>query len=204
MKQRKAVAAVLLAAVCMCSLAGCGDQERPTYEESEMPYGATMRQNKTDFAVPMTYDRRFLDEDQVRAAAAVIGAVQDMDAEQYRSSTFDFYADYQLSVYEADNAEALMQKIHERLAEQSGDDFTFSMVLIDGVSENRDKGDLNTAMTLLGDLYQGEGKFSEKIEGAWELSMEWDITYENGQKALVLNDRHVCLFKTADGYYAVM
>lgn len=205
MRHLRTIAAVLTAAVCILSLSGCGnDPDRPTMTEEEMPYGATMRQNKTAYAVPISYDRRFIEEDQVKAVADMLGAIQNSDADLYKASTFEFYANYQLAVYSAENMDALMQKIHDSLASRSGSDFVFHMVVIDGISQNREQGNLGTAYTLLGDLYDGSGKFSDTIEDAWEFSMEWDMSYDSEQKSVILNDNHICLFKTADRYYAVL
>ena len=201
MKRIRRITALLLCAVCMMSLPACG-KKGMTYTEEELPYGATMRQNKTAYPVPITYDWRFITEEQVTAVTGLLGGIQNADAELYTKSTLDFYAAYQLKVYEADSTEAMVQQFHDNLANSTGADFTFSMALINGMAQNRDNGNIASMLTLLDGIYEGSGKFSDTVEEVYDLTMEWDITYTGGYK--VLDDEHVYLLKTPDGYFAVM
>jgi hypothetical protein len=48
----------------------------PTIAEEDLPYGATMRETKTTFALPVSYDRRFLNDAQVTVLTDYFSAVQ--------------------------------------------------------------------------------------------------------------------------------
>ncbi|MBP0973359.1 MAG: hypothetical protein J5851_05565 [Oscillospiraceae bacterium] len=196
------IAALLTAVICMISLSACGKKHGMTYTEEELPYGATMRQNKTSYPVPITYDRRFLNEEQVEVVAGLLGGIQNADAELYTKSTLDFYSDYQLKVYEQDSKENMVQMFHDNLAKQTGDDFTFTMTLVTDLAQDRNNSDIASMLTLLDGINEDSGKFSDTVEEVYELIMEWDVTYTGGYK--VLEDEHVYLLKTADGYFAVM
>lgn len=202
MKHYKLLAVLCTAAALM--LTGCGEKEPDFTKEAELPYGATMRSDKNSYAVPMTYDRRFLDEAQVAATADILAAIQNQDADLYLQSTPSYYADYQMEVYECEEYPELLGHFHDYIAESSGEDFQFKMVLINDISDNRNAGGLSDAFTLLKELYDGEGSFEDSIVNAWDLTVEWDLTYDNAAKYAVIEEEHVYLFQTADGYFCVM
>ena len=201
MKLIRKVTALLLCAAGLAGFSACG-KKGMTYEEEELPYGSTMRQNKTSYPVPITYDRRYLNEEQITAVTGLLGGIQNADAELYTNSTLDFYAAYQLNVYEAASTEAMVQQFHDNLAKTTGEDFTFAMALINEIAQDRDNGNIASMLTLLDGIYEGSGKFSDTVEEVYDLTMEWDITYTGGTQ--VLDDEHIYLLKTADGYFAVM
>lgn len=196
--------AILCTAMLML-LSGCmSDPERPTYTEDELPYGATMRENKTSYAVPMTYDRRFIEEAQVEAVANALGSIQNQDADKYESMTPAYYTAYLKEVYGCGETDALLAELHTYIAASSGEDFQFNMVLINGVSTNRNAGGLADAFTLLEGIYDGEGSFSDSIVNAWDFTVEWDLSYDEGKQFSVVEEAHIYLFQTADSYFCVM
>lgn len=201
MKYWSRITALSLAALFM--LAGCGKKEPDFTQEEELPYGATMRSDKTSYAVPMTYDRRFLDDTQVAAVADILCAVQNQDADMYLNCTPDFYAAYQLEVYGAADYTALLGSLHTTVAESTGEDFTFNMVLINEISTNQNAGNLAEAMILLDNLDE-EGSFTSGIQNAWDLTVEWDLSYHNGESYTVINERHIYLFQTAEKCFCLM
>ena len=204
MQKRYRITALLLAALCL-PLAGCSRE--PDFEkESELPYGATMREDKVSFAIPMTYDRRFIDDPQVTAVADFLASIQNADGDLYRSSTFDYYADYQVNeVYSYKTAQELVQALHDSVASYSGDDFTFNMVLINDFTTDRDTTNLSDAFGLLdGIAPESTPKPSETIEEAWDLTVEWDIAYNGGESYYVVEEQHVLLFKDGDKYLCMM
>ena len=203
---RKITALFLMALVLVPSFAGCGKE--PTPEEFEMneenlPYGATMKSNKTSYAVPVTYDRRFVTEEQISAVADLCGAIQNQDSELYQKITPEGYADYQVNeVYSYESANELIQALHTSVANNTGEDFKFSMVLANGISEDRHGNGLMEAIALMDNLT--ENQFSPSLLGAWDFTLEWDFTYENDTKSTVIDEQHIYVFQTENGYYAMM
>ena len=207
MKQWKKLTALCLCAVCSCAfLTGCGTNAKRNQNiaEEDLPFGATMREDKTSYAIPIAYDRRFINEEQVAAIANYYSAIQNQDADLYQASTFDYYLDYQKDkVYAVSSPEELVQKLHASIAQNAGEDFQFHMVTFTGVATNQEAGDLHEICTMLGSLYTGETSFSDSLTGAWDFTVEWNINYENDSKFLNVADQHIFLFQTADGYFCV-
>ena len=168
-----------------------------------MPYGATMKSNKTSYAVPVTYDRRFVTEEQISAVADLCGSIQNQDAEQYQKITPEGYADYQVNqVYSYETTEEMIQALHTSIANNTGEDFKFSMVLVNGVSDDGHSGGLMEAIALMDNLT--ENQFSASMLGAWDFTLEWDFTYENNTKSTIIDEQHIYVFQTENGYYAMM
>ena len=202
----KITALFLMALVLVPSFVGCAKE--PTQEEFEMneenlPYGATMKSNKTSYAVPVTYDRRFVTEEQISAVADLCGAIQNQDSELYQKITPEGYADYQVNeVYSYESANELIQALHTSVANNTGEDFQFNMVLANGISEDRHASGLMEAIALMDNLT--ENQFSTALLGAWDFTLEWDFTYENNTKSTIIDEQHIYVFQTENGYYAMM
>lgn len=199
MKYTRAIA-VGLAAVCCIGLAGCSEKEPDFTKEEELPYGATMRSDKNSFAVPMTYDRRFLEAEQITVVADLLASVQNQDAALFEQTAPDYIHYQRDEVYKLDSTEELLAMLHDRLAEAAGDDFQFTMVLVTDILQDMDSGDLAEALVLYDSIYSGEGKFSDKLDEAWELTVEFDFSYDNGTQYSVAEGQHIYLFHTTDGY----
>ena len=195
--------AALLCAAMLLVCTGCSEKAQIDYTEEELPYGATMR-SSSSFAVPMTYDRRFLDEEQVGAVANFFGAIQNCDAALYQSSTFDYYVSYQMKdAYGVETPEALIQAIHDNIAERYSDDFTFKMILINELSQDRAAGTLSQGLEFMRQL-SGDDRFADTVEAAYDLALEWDVTYDGGAQYAVNEDQHILLLRVDGKYYCVM
>ncbi len=204
---RRITALFLITALVVPCFAGCS-KEPTTPEEFEMgeadlPYGATMKSNKTSYAVPVTYDRRFVTEEQISAVAELCASIQNQDAEQYQKITPEGYADYQVNeVYSYASADEMIQALHTSIAQNTGDDFKFSMVLANGISEDRHSNGLMEAIAMMDNLT--ENQFSNALLGAWDFTLEWDFSYENDTKSMIIDEQHIYVFQTENGYYAMM
>lgn len=196
-----------IAALCgaaMLLLAGCGEKEPDFSKESELPYGATMRSDQEGYSVPMTWDRRFVETEQVAAVADFMAALQSQDAAGYKRITPAGYADYQMEVYELTDTDALMERLHSVFAAASGDDYQYTMVLINGMNGDKGSTGLSNALALMEGIYQGEESFAVGVQGAWDFTVELDMSYDNGSSYAVLDEQHVYVFRTADGCYCMM
>ncbi|MEE5991922.1 MAG: hypothetical protein V3G42_01630 [Oscillospiraceae bacterium] len=204
---RKITALFLMAVMLVPCMTGC-KKEPTTLEEFELgeedlPYGATMKSNKTSYAVPVTYDRRFVTEEQVSAVADLCASIQNQDGELYQKITPEGYADYQINeVYSYASADEMMQALHTSVANNTGEDFKFSMVMVNGISDNRELGGLMEAIALMDNLT--ENAFSPSLLGAWDFTLEWDFTYDEDAKSTIVDEQHIFVFQTENGYYAMM
>jgi len=198
----KKLACILLS--CLM-LTGCASQKQKTnFTQDELPYGATMKSDKTSYAVPITWDKRFLSEEQVSAVADYIGAIQNNDAELYSSVALPLYTDYQIQqVYDYKNIEELVSALHEGLIGQLADDFKFQMIMINNFSLDRSAGSLQAMLSLL-DNISGDKKFSDTIQNAWSLELEWEFSYNNGEGNGRAENQYLYLFQIDDKYYCCM
>lgn len=202
-KRIAALALALLCAVPMMTACGKGTAERPTIAETDMPYGSTMREDKNSFALPVTYDRRFLEQDEIAKAADLFAAIQNSDAALYANTTFPFYLTYQQQqVYKLDSPEALVKHLHSMIAGKYADDFQYSMMNITGIATNPNAGTLGSVVEMLEVAYDGDGKFLDTVQKSFDMTVEWHITYDG--KTEVVPDQHVFVFQTADGWFAVV
>lgn len=186
-------------------LTGCGSNG-PTIKEEELPYGATMREDKSTHALPISYDRRFMNEEQAAVLTDYLYAVQTCDGESYGKNTIDFYADYQLNeVYAGQYADldGMVTALHASMAEATAEDFTYAMITVDNFTQERSVSGLGTMLEVLTKL-SGDENFTESVTDCWAVEMQWLIVYNNGASNVVVNEQYVYMFEIGGKYYCVM
>lgn len=199
------ITAFAMIAMLLTGCSGQNKQEINNITEDELPYGATMRENKTSYAVPITYDRRFVEEEQVAAVANYFSAIQNQDVDLYLENALPIYTEYQINyVYSYDDTSELVNGLHEGIATQTGEDFVFQMILINEFSQDRNFGGLEAMLDLLDNAIASDIKFSEQIQGAWALELELDFLYDKQANFGSVDSQWVYLFKLDDKYYCCM
>lgn len=195
--------AILMGAV-LCT--GCKNQNQPSYTEEELPYGATMRESKTGYAVPISYDRRFVNEEQVKVLTDYLSAIQTCDGELYKTNTLDFYAEYQLNeVYEGQyaNYDEMIGALHAAIAEMTAEDFTFTMVTVENFTQERVASGLDGMIDILTDFSDDEN-FSQTLDNCWAVEMQWLMHYNGGASSVIVNEQRLYMFEIDGQYYCVM
>lgn len=198
----RAVLLMTAALIGCCAMTGCGGGE--DIAEEDLPYGATMREAKTTYAVPLSYDRRFLNEEQLTVIADYLAAIQNSDAALYTENTLDFYADYQLNeVYSESYStmDEMVAALHQSVADDTGEDFKFAMVTIDDCTQEGVASGLDTMIEIL-ETIDEENDFASTVDNRWALNMEWVITYEGGSR--VASDQILFLLEIDGEYFCVM
>ena len=186
-------------------LTGCASQkQKMNYTEEELPYGATMKSDKNSYTVPMTWDRRFLQPEQISAVADYLGAIEQNNPELYASVALPLYTEYQVNeVYDYQNVEELVNALHEGLLGQLADDFQMDMILVNEFSNDRNSGGLQAMLKLLDGISEDK-PFSETIQNAWSLNLEWEFSYNNGEGSGRTENQYLYLFQIEDKYYCCM
>lgn len=206
MKSLHKIGALLMAALLGCTmLTGCMDKEVNIAEE-DLPYGATMREAKTTYALPVSYDRRFVQDAQLKSLTDYLYAIQEGDGEGYAANTIDFYADYQLSeVYSTQykTMDEMIVALQGSVSELTGKDFEFAMVTINGFTQERDTSGLNTMIEVL-DKINGEADFKSSIDNCWAINMDWLIRYNGGASSALVQKQLVFMFEIDGKYYCMM
>lgn len=205
MKVLRIITLLTASLVCACLIAGCESRkQKMDYTEDELPYGSTMRENKTGFSVPITYDRRFLNEEQMAAVANYYSAVQNQDAGLYLASTIDFYVDYQVSEVYKDSCssiEEMVAALHTSIANNTGEDFTFEMVTVSACTQEGSASGMNNVLELLEEL-SGDENFRSTVEDCWALDVDWLI--RSSEKSALAEGNKLYLLQIGGQYYCVM
>ncbi|MDE5792605.1 MAG: hypothetical protein K2H66_03670 [Oscillospiraceae bacterium] len=184
---------------------GCSQKQDVNMTEDELPYGSTMRENKTSFSVPMTYDRRFVEEEQVIAVANYFASIQNQDVDLYLENALPVYTEYQVNqVYSYQDTSQLVDNLHQGIVNQTGEDFEFQMILINEFAQDRNFGGLEAMLDLLDNISDSDIKFSEQIQGAWALELELNFLYNKKASFGTVDSQWVYLFKLDDKYYCCM
>ena len=206
MKMLHRISALLTAAVMGAVLfTGCMSAG-PTIAEEDLPYGATMRETKTTFALPVSYDRRFLNDAQVTVLTDYFSAVQNCDGEAYAANTLDFYADYQLNEVYSEQYESMddmMTALHASVAEATAEDFNYNMITVTDFTQERVTSGLNTMIDVLTDI-SGNPDFEQTLTNCWAVEMEWLLVYNGGASNVIVNEQYVYMFEIDGAYYCVM
>ncbi len=206
MKMLHRISALLTAAVMGAVLfTGCMSAG-PTIAEEDLPYGATMRETKTTFALPVSYDRRFLNDAQVTVLTDYFSAVQNCDGEAYAANTLDFYADYQLNEVYSEQYESMddmMTALHASVAEATAEDFNYNMITVTNFTQERVTSGLNTMIDVLTDI-SGNPDFEQTLTNCWAVEMEWLLVYNGGASNVIVNEQYVYMFEIDGAYYCVM
>ena len=206
MKMLHRISALLTAAVMGAVLfTGCMSAG-PTIAEEDLPYGATMRETKTTFALPVSYDRRFLNDAQVTVLTDYFSAVQNCDGEAYAANTLDFYADYQLNEVYSEQYESMddmMTALHASVAEATAEDFIYNMITVTNFTQERVTSGLNTMIDVLTDI-SGNPDFEQTLTNCWAVEMEWLLVYNGGASNVIVNEQYVYMFEIDGAYYCVM
>lgn len=196
---------VCLLSACLLFTGCTTEKQQMNYTEDELPYGATMKSDKNSYAVPITWDRRFFDENQVSAVAGFLAAIQNADGELYDSVALPLYTNYQINeVYDGyQSTQELVNALHTGLVGILAEDFAFDMVTINAFSDDQNSGGLQAMINLLDGISEGE-KFSDTLQNAWSLELEWNFSYNHGEGSGITENQYVYLFQIDDQYYCCM
>lgn len=206
MKAMHRINALALAA-CLGAvmLTGCGN-EGVNIAEEDLPYGATMREAKTTYALPVSYDRRFINDAQLTVLTDYLSAIQTCDGAAYAENTLDFYVDYQVGTVYKDSissADELMTVLHDGIAEMTAADFEFVMVTVDDFTQERVTTGLGTMLEVLSDI-SGDAAFMDSVDNCWAVEMEWLLRYDGGGSSVLISEQLVYMFEVDGEYFCVM
>ena len=133
--------------ICICF--GCGaqsgtntsDKQGEDIAMEDLEYGATMRRD-TNYAVPVEYDKRFLEDGELKALADYYAAIQNEDVPLFSHCVLDFYMEslYQNAYGGLLDDSAYLTQQHEKFQEQIDGDFTFAEISVNDCKEQTDAG----------------------------------------------------------------
>lgn len=177
--KRKFIALAGALLLTVCPLTGCGStgsNNDLNLTEDEMPYGSTLVK-VGELAVPVQYDRRFLEDALVEKLAAYYHALQEKDSEAFSALMFPLYHNYELeTVYEGKYTDAdVVNNTHEAMKSLHGGDFDFALIDVtdlitkQGTSENYD-----ALYLMLDQLAEDNGQepVTKNMQALYELTVD--------------------------------
>ena len=167
------------AATLLCTgFAGCSDSNSSDSESGvniameDLEYGATMRDDDSR-AVPLEYDKRFLEDGELDALANYYASIQNEDVELFQSCTVEKYME---SLYENaygglldDNAYVTQQK--ESYEKQLSCDIHFSQILVNDCLKQDETGSNAEYLTgMLNELNEDSNYCTDHMESCKTLT----------------------------------
>lgn len=204
---RRILTCAAAAALLCTSLAGCSGDSSSSSESGinvnmeDLEYGATMRDD-TSRAVPLEYDKRFLEDGELDALANYYGSIQNEDVELFQSCTV---SEYMKSLYKNaygdlldDSAYVSQQK--KSYEDQMGGAFTFSQIMVNGCLKQDETGSNAEYLTGMLDELNGDSNYcAEHMESCKTLTVQPVIT--NGTDTTYCDEVTVFIIELDNKYY---
>ncbi|MBQ8515672.1 MAG: hypothetical protein IJ496_09775 [Ruminococcus sp.] len=195
---------LMLAGVMLASmLTGCSEEAENVAEE-DLPYGATMITSSTENGAPVTYDRRFFDEEEIQTLSSYFYALETQDAELLDETTLDVYTDFVVEALYQGLAgfDGLLTQMSGTFAVEENVPYTIKDVEITAyyTIEEDANTDLENLYNMLSEL-SGEENYAQRI-GAGGKSITYTIITESDGEAKTMKDQMLFLIQV-DGQYTV-
>ena len=160
---RRILTCAAAAALLCTSLAGCSGDSSSSSESGinvnmeDLEYGATMRDD-TSRAVPLEYDKRFLEDGELDALANYYGSIQNEDVELFQSCTVSEYMEslYKNAYGDLLDDSAYVSQQKKSYEDQMGGAFTFSQIMVNGCLKQDETGSNAEYLTGMLDELNGE------------------------------------------------
>lgn len=120
--------------------------------EDEMPFGATMsdlRAGTGNVPVSVSYDNRFMSEDEARKISDYISAVNTCDAELMKNTCYPSYLDHLVEQYESTDVQDYLDTRHKTIADNYvNGEFDFDYIIVNSLMDENDS-DSDTGFSIL-------------------------------------------------------
>ncbi len=202
------ITAITLFACLAFSSVGCANSTEASSSDTEdvpmeqLEYGATMRDDDS-YAVPVEYDKRYLEDPELKALTDFYAAIQNEDAETFSAGIVNFYLDYLLENTYGGllDASAFVTQQHETFRDYvDNDDFSFTQVQ---VTDCKYKDSTTSGVSYLTDMFdelEGEGYSDEHVKDCKALTVQLLITADD---KTVTSDSLTIFVVNLDGSYFV-
>lgn len=204
---RRILVCATAAALLCTGFAGCSDSNSSDSESGvniameDLEYGATMRDDDSR-AVPLEYDKRFLEDGELDALANYYASIQNEDVELFQSCTVEKYME---SLYENaygglldDNAYVTQQK--ESYEKQLSGDIHFSQILVNDCLKQDETGSNAEYLTgMLNELNEDSSYCTDHMESCKTLTVQPVLT--NGTDTVYCDEVTVFLIELDNQYY---
>lgn len=120
--------------------------------ENEMPFGATMTDlycDKDNVPVSISYENRFMTEDEARKVSDYISALNTCDAELMQKTCYPSYLDYLVEQYENTDVQNYLDERHKTISNNyTNGEFNFNYIIVNSLMDE-DDSDSDTGFSRL-------------------------------------------------------
>lgn len=112
-------------------------------DEDEMPFGATMTDlYPDDVPIAISYENRFITEDEAKKVSDYISAINSCDAELMQKTCYSSYLDYLVEQYENSDVQDYLDERHKTIQNNyTNGEFDFNYILINSFMDEDDSDD---------------------------------------------------------------
>ncbi len=109
-------------------------------DEENMPFGATMTDlNPDDVPISISYENRFMTEEEAKKISDYISAINSCDAELMQNTCYPAYLDYIVEQYENSDVQDYLDDRHETIeVNYTGENFDFNYIIINSLMDEND------------------------------------------------------------------
>ena len=199
----KILYALTAAALLAGMLTGCGQNETKSIAEENLPYGATLITDTEKGEVPITYDRRFFDADEIQTLSSYFYALESQNVELLEETTLDLYIDFIVdAMYQGlAGTDGLLTEMNAKFAVEENVPYTIQDVEITAfyTVEDNANTDLENLYNMLQEL-SGDENYLQRINGGKYLT--YTIQTQSDDQTKTFMDQTLFLIQV-DGVYVV-
>lgn len=199
----KILYALTAAALLAGMLTGCGQNETESIAEENLPYGATLITDTEKGEVPITYDRRFFDADEIQTLSSYFYALESQNVELLEETTLDLYIDFIVdAMYQGlAGTDGLLTEMNAKFAVEENVPYTIQDVEITAfyTVEDNANTDLENLYNMLQEL-SGDENYLQRINGGKYLT--YTIQTQSDGQTKTFTDQTLFLIQV-DGVYVV-
>lgn len=212
MKQKNTVLQRILTcgiiAALACTSFGCSDQSGTSNDQSDvnvamedLEYGATMRTDDS-YAVPLEYDKRFLEDGELDALANYYAALQNQDEALFSSCVLDVYMEslYQNAYGGLLDDSAYLAQQQETFQKNINGDFTFAKIAVTDCKQQDQAGSgAEYLIEMLNELNNDDSYCETHLQSCKALTVQPILT--NGTDTAICDEAPVFIVHLDGTYY---
>lgn len=184
---KKGIAMLLVAFITIFSFtafSGCAEKDENksgvSIKMEDMPYGASLRDEKSAYKLRIQYDKRYLDDAQLKAVTDYYYAIQTSDVDLYGSVMFPYFEEY-VKTYSSDrtiNLQYVLDTFNASIEDSVGTDFSIDMCDVTDVNNNSIESGSDTIIEKLDAISQEQDgiNVSDKITNSCKLTVTLYVT----------------------------
>lgn len=200
-KLQLCLTSVMIAAV----LTGCsGSSNEESYAEADLPYGATMLTDTQSGNVPITYDRRFFSEEEIKTLSDYFYALETKDEKLLDDTTPDIYTDFVVETLYNDllGMDGLVVDMSSKFSAEDDVPYVIEDVEIKSyyTTDDEESADLANLYNMLKELSGEENYISQHISDGKYIT--YTIRTDTDGTIKTFDDQMLFLVKI-DGAYAI-